>query len=404
MKNTLHRSSCYCWMNNHQRAVVYNSSTKLVDALLHPHTKDHRIRPCILELKQSIPCQRTNNVMHRYREYIRSDAAYHLLIWGLLIIPHGFFTYPMLERLGATKYIANLLVSDGLMLVVVYLNVFYLIRKYYKTKQYVTYFIILAALIGLYVTTAVILEGFIFPRTRPGPVIFNSATVNFVNIARYCVIAFLLYNLQEKSEQAKQLDEIKIEKVNTEINFLRAQINPHFLFNTLNNLYGLALEKSERTPEVILKLSKIMDYMLFELDGNKVPLAKDVENLENYIALERIRQGNNARIVFNQTGTIDNQMIEPLLLLPLVENAFKHGVNKMIEGAYLEIKLEVSSNNIWFEVMNNYRPSTTDKQMHASIGLANLRRRLDLFYTNHYSLTIHDDSTNYHVLLNLDFL
>jgi two-component system LytT family sensor kinase len=342
--------------------------------------------------------------MNRYRDYLRSDAAYHILIWALLIFPHGFFTYPMLERLGATKYIANLLVTDGLMLFIVYLNVFYLIREYYKTKQYVTYFVILLLLIGIYITAAVTLEGFIFPRTRPGQVIVNAVIINFFNIARYCVIAFLLYNLQEKSDQGKQLDQIKIEKVNTEINYLRAQINPHFLFNTLNNLYGLALEKSERTPEVILKLSKIMDYMLFELDGSKVPLAKDVENLENYIELERIRQGNNARIVFTQSGTIDNQMIEPLLLLPLVENAFKHGVNKMIDGAYLEIKLAVTANTIRFEVMNNYRQSTSDKQLHTSIGLTNLRRRLELFYANRFSLTIQDDSVNYHVLLTLDTL
>jgi LytS/YehU family sensor histidine kinase len=342
--------------------------------------------------------------MNRYREYLRSDAAYHILIWGLLIIPHGFFTYPLLERFGATKYIANLLVTDGLMLVIVYLNVFYLIRKYYKTRQFVTYYVILMILIGIYIYAAIALDSFIRPRTLSGDVIISAIIFNFFNIARYCVIAFLLFDIQEKFDQGKQLDQIKIEKVNTEINYLRAQINPHFLFNTLNNLYGLALEKSERTPEVILKLSKIMDYMLFELDGSKVPLEKDIENLENYIELERIRQGNNARIVFTKSGTVDSQMIEPLLLLPLVENAFKHGVNKMIEGAFLEIKLEVAANGVKFEVINNYRHANSEKQMHSSIGLANLRRRLELFYANHYSLTIKDDSVNYHVTLTLDTL
>jgi two-component system LytT family sensor kinase len=342
--------------------------------------------------------------MNRYREYLRSEAAYHILIWALLIIPHGFFSYPLLERFGATKYIINLLVTDGLMLFIVYLNVFYLIQKYYKARKLVTYYFILMILIGIYIYAAIALEDFIMPRTRPGQAIVSAIIFNFFNIARYCVIAFLLYDLQEKFDQGKQLAQITVEKVNTEINYLRAQINPHFLFNTLNNLYGLALEKSEKTPEVILKLSKIMDYMLFELDGTKVPLEKDIENLENYIELERIRQGNNAKIVFNKSGTIDNQMIEPLLLLPLVENAFKHGVNKIIEGAYLEIKLEVAGNGIKFEVINNYRQSASEKQMHSSIGLSNLRRRLELFYPNHYVLTIKDDSMNYHVLLTLDTL
>lgn len=342
--------------------------------------------------------------MSRYREYLRSDAVYHFLIWALLIIPHGFFTYPLLERFGATKYIANLLVTDVLLLVVVYLNVFYLIRKFYKNRQYVTYFFILLVLIGIYVYAAIAIESFIFPRSRVADSPASAILFNFFNIARYCVIAFLLYDLQEKLDQGKQLAQITVEKVNTEINYLRAQINPHFLFNTLNNLYGLALEKSEKTPEVILKLSKIMDYMLFELDGAKVPLEKDIENLENYLSLERIRQGNNAKIVFNRSGAFDNQLIEPLLLLPLVENAFKHGVNNMIEGAYLEIKLEVAGNGIRFEVTNNYRQSTSEKQMHSSIGLTNLRRRLELFYPDHYTLTIKDDSVNYHVMLTLDIL
>lgn len=347
---------------------------------------------------------RQTRAMNKYREYLRSDAAYHILIWALLIVPHGFFTYPLLERFGATKYIANLLVTDGLMLVIVYLNVFYLIRKYFKTRQFATYYVILTVLIGFYIYAAITLDTYIRPRTMPGEVIVSAIIFNFFNIARYCVIAFLLFDIQEKFDQGKQLDQIKIEKVNTEINYLRAQINPHFLFNTLNNLYGLALEKSERTPEVILKLSKIMDYMLFELDGSKVPLEKDVENLENYIELERIRQGNNAKIVFSKSGTIANQMIEPLLLLPVVENAFKHGVNKMIEGAYLEIKLEVDENKLQFEVINNYRRSASDKQMHASIGIANLRRRLELFYANRYTLTIKDDSVNYCVMLTLETL
>lgn len=342
--------------------------------------------------------------MNRYKEYLRSDAAYHILIWALLIVPHGFFTIPWLERFGATKYFANLLVTDGLLLVVVYLNVFYLIRKYYKARKFFTYFTILIILIGIYIYSAIALESFIMPRGRSAENILYAIIFNFCNIARYCVIAFLFYDLQEKVDQEKQLAKIKIEKVNTEINYLRAQINPHFLFNTLNNLYGLALEKSERTPEVILKLSKMMDYMLFELDGSKVPLVKDVENLENYIELERIRQGNNARIVFNKSGTINNQMIEPLLLLPLVENAFKHGVNKMIEGAYLEINLEIAGSGLRFEVKNNYRQSTSEKQMHSSIGLTNLRRRLELFYANHYTLSINDDSVNYHVMLTLDTL
>jgi LytS/YehU family sensor histidine kinase len=192
-----------------------------------------------------------------------------------------------------------------------------------------------------------------------------------------------------------------LEKLRAEVNYLRAQINPHFLFNTLNNLYGLALQQSGKTPELIIRLSRMMDYMLYEVEGTKVLLQKDLDNLLNYIEMERIRQGNNAVIHYGVEGKITNQLIEPLLFLPLVENAFKHGVNQIIDGAYLEVRLKLREDGLTFTVKNNYKTSKDRKQLHQSLGLSNLRKRLELFYPQRHLLEIYDDSVNYHVKLEI---
>jgi len=194
---------------------------------------------------------------------------------------------------------------------------------------------------------------------------------------------------------------MSLEKLRAEVNYLRAQINPHFLFNTLNNLYGLSLQQSEKTPELIIRLSRMMDYMLYEVEGTKVLLQKDLENLLNYIEMERIRQGNNAVIYYDVEGEISNQLIEPLLFLPLVENAFKHGVNQLIEGAYLEVRLILKEDHLTFTVKNNYKAAKDRKQIHQSLGLTNLRKRLELFYPERHLLDIYDDSLNYHVKLEI---
>lgn len=331
---------------------------------------------------------------------MRSHAIYHVLIWSLLLIPHGFFSLDYIERIGWWFYILNMLVMDGLLLVLLYWNVLHLIPTYYKTGRYGFYFSILGISAFAYIAVVVVMEDYKIDKMHYDEPLLGTTFWHFFNVCRYCVIAFLLYNLQEKYDQKKQMDRMEVEKLNTEINYLRAQINPHFLFNTLNNLYALALEKSDKTPEVIIKLSKIMDFMLYELDGSKVPLYRDVENLENYIDLEKIRQGNQAAIVFRKKGEIADQKIEPLLMLPLVENAFKHGVNQLTEGAYLEIELEAKPGAVTLQVKNNYKwTSGRGQQRHNSIGLANLRRRLDLFYPGKYVLDVYDDRINYHVNL-----
>jgi sensor histidine kinase YesM len=321
--------------------------------------------------------------------------VYHLLVFMLLLVPHAIYTAYIAKK-DLSLYFLNIAVIDGLLLSIIYINLYYLIPVFHKRKKYATYFILLAVLVSIFIYGSHVMADLIQKTLKfPDEPIIYFIVSTTVNIVQYLLISFFLFNLKEKFEQKKRMDEIQLESLKTEINYLRAQINPHFLFNTLNNLYGLALEKSDKTPEIIMRLSKMMDYMLYESEDAMVYLKKDIENIGNYIEIEKIRQGNNAVIKFSQTGILTTQKIVPLLLLPLIENGFKHGINKQIRNAFLDIQLRIDPDAVLLKVVNNYKaPDGEAINERTGIGLANLRRRLQLFYPGKHELeTSHDEST-----------
>ncbi|MDO6744128.1 histidine kinase [Tenacibaculum soleae] len=184
-------------------------------------------------------------------------------------------------------------------------------------------------------------------------------------------------------EQWKWLQNLKAEKSNVELSLLRAQINPHFFFNTLNNLYALSIKKSDAAPEVILKLSDMMRYTIYEGEKEKVKLADEIEYLKNYIELHKIRYKKAVTITFNHN--IDtNLTVAPLLFIILLENAFKHGIDSLSENAFVNINLYGKDNAICFEIENNFDPK--EKSTSNGIGLKNLKKRLSLVYKNNHEL------------------
>jgi two-component system, LytTR family, sensor kinase len=322
------------------------------------------------------------------KRFFSRSIVYHLLVVMLLVVPHALYTtYIAKKDLGL--YFLNILVIDGLLLLIIYLNLYYLIPVFQKTKKYAAYFIWLAMLVGVFFYGSYLMGVMVQKALKfPEEPIFYFIVSTTVNVVQYLLISFFLFNLKEKIDQEKRMDEIQLENLKTEINYLRAQINPHFLFNTLNNLYGLALEKSDKTPGIIMRLSKMMDYMLYESDDALVYLKKEIENIENYVEIEKIRQGNNAAIKFQVEGTAAAQKIVPLLLLPLIENSFKHGINTLIKDAYLDIHLLVDPGSVFLRVNNSYkRVDNAAGEGRNGIGLHNLKRRLELFYPGKYELS-----------------
>ncbi len=333
---------------------------------------------------------------------LNGPIVYHLLVFMLLVVPHAIYTNYILRK-DLMLYLLNILVNDGLLLSIIYINLYYLIPVFHKKKKYPTYFILLGLLVGIFIYASYLMAGLIQKTLKfMEEPIFYFIVSTTVNIVQYLLISFFLYNLKEKIEQKKRMDDVQLENLKTEINYLRAQINPHFLFNTLNNLYGLALERSDKTPELIMRLSKMMDYMLYESEDAMVYLKKDIENITNYIEMEKIRQGNNAVIGFSSEGSVSTQKIVPLLLLPLIENGFKHGINKQIRDAYLDIHIQVNTDSVILKVENNYKLTESESiDGRNGIGLNNLKRRLQLFYPGKHELIISQNENKFKASLKI---
>ncbi len=197
-------------------------------------------------------------------------------------------------------------------------------------------------------------------------------------------------------EQWKWLQNLKAEKGKAELALLKSQINPHFFFNTLNNLYGLTVEKSDQAPEVVLKLSDMMRYTIYQGREDLVSLKEEAAYLQNYIDLHRIRYQKDVTITFEQE--VADGRVAPLLFIILLENAFKHGVERLTEGAYIHLQLKETQNGVRFEIENN---CDTTPETPAGIGLTNLQHRLQLIYPHQHQLTIDRKDGVYHALLEI---
>lgn len=199
--------------------------------------------------------------------------------------------------------------------------------------------------------------------------------------------------------QWKLIKQLKNERTDAELMHLKSQVNPHFLFNTLNNLYGLALEKSDQTPGLILKLSDMLRYTIYQGEKDQVLLSEEVNYLNDFIQLQQIRYHKPVNIIFDHCLDNSGAMISPLLLLILVENAYKHGVEKLTEEAFIHIKLEVKDEYMVFDIKNNFDES--EKPAKSGIGLQNLTKRLQLTYPDAFRLNITAEHNLYSVQLTM---
>jgi sensor histidine kinase YesM len=208
-------------------------------------------------------------------------------------------------------------------------------------------------------------------------------------ILQFTVDWFINERVQRKLEN---------ERLTAELAFLKSQINPHFLFNSLNSIYSLAYQRSETTPEAILKLSEIMRYMLYECNDNKVDLAKELQYLQSYIDLQKIRFGKKAYLDFEVNGTATNQRIAPLLLIAFIENAFKHGVANH-PSTPIKLRIDVDNERLHFYMQN--KKHLLNRDAVGGIGLNNVRRRLNLLYPDAHQLEIRDEADTYTCELSL---
>jgi LytS/YehU family sensor histidine kinase len=206
-----------------------------------------------------------------------------------------------------------------------------------------------------------------------------------------------------ESEHKQQITELEKEKIHTELQMLKNQVNPHFFFNTLQSLYALALKKSDELPGMILKLSDLMRYVIYEADTEKIEIQKEISFIENYLELQKLRLTKNADLRFEVGGTGGEVEIIPLLLIHFVENCFKHGLKGEAGKVFAHIALNFNPDQIIFTAVNNQKKANQpEREQTSGSGLENVRRRLDLHYSGRYDLKINSLESSFEVKLKIN--
>lgn len=220
--------------------------------------------------------------------------------------------------------------------------------------------------------------------------------INYMILQLLCVIALAYF--VRSARQDEQVQRLKEEQLMSELNYLKAQLHPHFFFNTLNNIYSLALKQSPDTAPVVAKLADMMQYILYEADQTVVPLSRDIAFLSNYVQVEQIRYNSSATISFDIQLDGKETYIQPLLLLPFIENAFKHGLEEETDEGFIRIVICRDEEELILEVANS-KPSTL--QLNKGMGLKNVYKRLNLLYPGRHRLAVTENETFYQVNLTL---
>ena len=214
----------------------------------------------------------------------------------------------------------------------------------------------------------------------------------------FVAVAIKLLKYWYANQQAQQV--LTQQRLQAELKFLKTQIHPHFLFNTLNNLYALTLKRSERAPEMVLKLSELINYMLYECTSEAVPLTKEIKFIRNYGDIEKMRYGDKLDLDIRVTGEVNNRKIAPLVLLPFVENCFKHGASEDLHQSWVKVSIDVQPSVTLMKVENN-KASENGVPKKEGIGIQNVKRRLDLIYPEQHELKIINGQETFLVILTI---
>jgi len=323
---------------------------------------------------------------------------FHLLAWALLLsIPILFFK-PHRSPDHEHEYLGIPEIASYVFLIsLFYINAYLLIPFFLSKKKIITYVLLVVAILLLISILNALLTDYFYP--FPQGYTRHSGFKIFPGIFIFAIS--LSYRiLLDNSEMERIRKEKETENLKTELTFLRSQVSPHFMFNILNNMVSLARKKSDRMEAILLELSNLMRYMLYESDEEKVSVEKEIEYLKSYIGLQMLRFGDDVKVNFNVQKSVLNNSIEPMLLIPLVENAFKHGTG--MTDSEIDIQLMVPEDGVFIRVINKFNKEfTQEKDKNSGIGLTNLKRRLNLLYPEKHELIISEDGIWFIVTLNL---
>ncbi|WP_421810570.1 sensor histidine kinase [Flagellimonas sp.] len=279
---------------------------------------------------------------------------------------------------------------------------YYLMPKYLYKKKYWQFFIAF----GLVVTAVILLEELVleplmFPNTKRG----NSFPGVYLSLLGVLPVMTILSGCKfgwDALQKQAEIDELQSTIQESELQFLRSQINPHFLFNNLNNLYSYALQNSPKTPEIILEMSGVLRYMLYESKEQFVPLKKELEQLDNFIKLYKLQIEDRGQVRFETSNIGAGYKIAPLILIVFIENAFKHSQSGQSSDIEIDISVKMDNSVLEFYCKNNFEAVPSLDTVAKGIGLQNVQKRLQLLYPNKHKLEIKDENKSYDVYLRLE--
>ena len=345
------------------------------------------------------------------RGFYTITLKHHIVFWTI---------YFLINTLRWGRYFDDFLYSfqSGLLgfpihIFLCYLNIYVLMPRFIFKKKYSLFILFLLSSIFMMVVvkfnlTYYLLSSNVWPE---GPEIVNTLTANYVMdmmIGELYVITFVtaIKITSDWIQENKRSSDLEKAQLETQLLFLRSQVSPHFFFNTLNNIYSLSLEGSKRTPKVILKLSELMRYLIYDTKNKRQDLSNEILCIQNYLELEKIRYSDNLEINMNIVGQIEGKVIAPILLLSFVENAFKHGANKSIDKIKIDIDFNVKGDFLNFKIVNQIPVRPKNKQIfkrnQGGIGLSNVKKRLKLGYKkDDYKMSINSSNNLFTVKLKI---
>ncbi len=281
------------------------------------------------------------------------------------------------------------------------INYLLLPRFFYK-KKYLPFFIYVALIIAAVILVEeLVIEQIYFPDTRAKQ--FPGVFYTLMGILPVITILSGFKFAWDALGKQREVEDLKLAVQESELQFLKSQINPHFLFNNLNNLYSYAIENSPKTPEIILELSGVLRYMLYECREKYVPLTKEINQLDNYINLNQLQIEERGKVHFKAGNIVEGFRIAPLILIVFVENAFKHSTASQSEDILIEVELSLDDKGVLtFYCKNSYKPQTNTDNLSRGIGLQNVQKRLELLYPGAHKLEIDKNSMFYVVRLSID--
>lgn len=325
----------------------------------------------------------------------------HVALWSLFILYPYLIRYSFGNQNGEpvklTRYETHSIISTFTWMALFYVNAFFLMPLYFNKRKYRQYTLVIFT----------ILIALCFVNWITFQLLLSHAKFRFMGLVLFylvptCFILFwsIAYRiLVDRVREDRKRAEKQTENLTTELSFLRSQVSPHFMFNVMNNMVALARKKSDILEPSLIKLSSLLRYMLYETDEEKVSLQKEIEYLQSYIDLQKQRFADNVKINVSLDNVKGDHQIHPMLLIPFVENAFKHGTGMFIPE--IDISVRTDGDKLMLEVSNRYSGDSEVKDKSSGIGLANVTRRLNLLYGKSHTLEIFKNENRFTVKLEI---